>query len=80
MATLYVLDVPEFSVLLEAAQQTGLQLSRKGDYVAVTSEEASLVLRRSRIEARDAVWFAALTGGFNGTVARFDAEELRLEN
>ncbi|MBV7698116.1 hypothetical protein [Streptomyces sp. TRM70350] len=79
MATLYVLDVPEFRTLLDAVASDSATADTVGDYVRVTTAEGPLVLERDRIGARDAVWFSALTGGYSGTMTRFDTAVLRLE-
>ncbi len=79
MATLYVLNVPEFSALLDAVTSDSAVTETVGDYLRVTSDEGPLILERGRIGARDAVWFSALTGGYRGTMAKFDESELRLE-
>ncbi|MBG0853556.1 hypothetical protein I2W78_17310 [Streptomyces spinoverrucosus] len=80
MATLYILDVPEFRALLDAVTSDTATTETVGDYVCVTTAEGPLVLERERIGARDAVWFSALTGGYSGTMARFDKSVLRLED
>lgn len=80
MATLYILNVPEFSALLEAVTSTTVVTETVGDYLSVTSEGEPLVLERDRIGARDAVWFSAVTGGYSGTMATFDKSVLRLED
>lgn len=80
MATLYVLNVPEFSSLLHAVTSTTVATRTVGDYLSVTSVGEPLVLERDRIGARDAVWFSALTGGYSGTMVTFDKSTLRLED
>ncbi|MBB6418598.1 hypothetical protein [Streptomyces sp. AK010] len=80
MATLYVLDVPEFRTLLDAVTSDSATTDTVGDYVRIATAEGPLVLERDRIGARDAVWFSALTGGYCGTMARFDESVLRLED
>ncbi|WP_431990656.1 hypothetical protein [Streptomyces albogriseolus] len=80
MATLYILDVPEFRTLLDAVASDTATTRTVGDYVRVSCETGPLVLERARVGARDAVWFSALTGGYSGTMARFDESELRLED
>ncbi|MFC9057724.1 hypothetical protein ACFTXB_06660 [Streptomyces sp. NPDC057074] len=80
MATLYVLNVPEFAPLLDAVTTESARTDAVGDYLRVTSDGGPLVLERARVGARDAVWFSALTGGFSGTMTRFDKAVLQLEN
>ena len=70
MATLYVLDVPEFAPLVRAAG-TSLKV---GDYFAISAQE--IRIRRKATGLRKAVWYGALTGGFEGRLRRFDDDEL----
>jgi hypothetical protein len=75
MATLYVLDVPEFAPFVEAAGKVnGVRVSRIGDYVALKAGE--LRISRKATGLRRAVWYGALTGGFEGRLQRFDDDEL----
>lgn len=73
MATLYVLDVPEFAPFVEVAQAI-LRVSKKGDYFALAGEE--IRISRKATGLRRAVWYGALTGGFEGSLRRFDDDEL----
>lgn len=79
MPTLYVMDVPEFVSLAGMAVGSDVTTRPLGDYIEVSSPADRLVLRRDLAEVRPAVWFAALTGGFVGSVARFDEHELWLD-
>ena len=73
MATLYVLDVPEFAALVAAARDT-LEVNRHGDYFALAGGE--IRISRKATGLRKAVWYGALTGGFEGALRRFDDDEL----
>jgi hypothetical protein len=74
MATLYVLDVPEFAPLL-AAKSDGVRVARHGpDYFALSGERIRIARKATGL--RKAVWYGALTGGFEGTLLRFDDDEL----
>lgn len=76
---LYVLDAPEFSPLIQAAEQaSGVQLEKLGNgYWKVTAEDA-LVFERKQLGFVPALWNAALTGGFVGKVSEFDRYRLQL--
>jgi hypothetical protein len=75
MATLYVLDVPEFAPLVQAASGIeGVRMSSLKDYKVLTASE--LRIPRKATGLRRAVWYGALTGGFEGTLRRFDDDEL----
>jgi hypothetical protein len=73
MATLYVLDAPEFAALVGAARNS-LDVGKNGDYFAVRGEE--IRISRKATGLRKAVWYGALTGGFEGALRRFDDDEL----
>ena len=73
MATLYVLDVPEFAALVAAARSC-LDVTKRGDYFAVRGGE--IRISRQATGLRKAVWYGALTGGFEGALRRFDDDEL----
>ncbi len=73
MATLYVLDVPEFAPFVGAAQAS-LRVSKKGDYFVLAGEEIRIARKATGL--RRAVWYGALTGGFEGSLQRFDDDEL----
>ncbi|MCS8129856.1 VOC family protein [Pseudomonas aeruginosa] len=76
---LYVLDAPEFSPLVQAAEQAaGVQLERLGNgYWKITAEEA-LLFERKKLGFVPALWNAALTGGFVGQVSEFDRYRLQI--
>ena len=70
MPTLYVLDVPEFAPLVRAAATT----RKLGDYFAISGQEIRIARKATGL--RKAVWYGALTGGFDGNLRRFDDDEL----
>lgn len=74
MATLYILDVPEFAPLVQIARGAGMHISRQTDYFALSSDE--IRIPRKATGLRRAVWYGALTGGFEGALRRFDDDEL----
>jgi len=78
MADLYIMNVPEFSVLADAARRCGAIVTDLGDYLHASSPTRRLAIRRED-QVRPAIWFAALTGGYTGTITRFDADELWLD-
>lgn len=78
MTALYVLDIPEFAVFVRAAEAQGLCVARAGDYVEV-SGAGRLTITRTQANVRPAVWFAALTGGFQGRLVALDDDRLILD-
>ncbi|WP_454743947.1 VOC family protein [Cupriavidus necator] len=78
-ALLYVLDVPEFAPLVEAARKDGrchVEGTTKG-YWCIRSSE-SIVFERKALGFVPALWNASLTGGFGGDVKLFDRYRLEI--
>lgn len=79
MASIYVLDVPEFAGLVRHARtqpdhavtDTGLGYTR-------ISRAGELVFDRRTIGFFPAIWYAALCGGFEGEVAEHGRDTLRI--
>jgi hypothetical protein len=80
MPTLYVMDVPEFAPIAEAARRANAAVRTAGDYIELSSAPRLVIQRRLAGGIRPAIWFAALTAGFVGAIARFDEEELWLDD
>jgi hypothetical protein len=49
-----------------------------GDYLEATSAAPEVVLPHAHTGVRPSIWFAALTGGLDGRIVRFDHDELCL--
>ncbi len=77
--TLYVMNVPEFAPLVVAARDGGAEIRNIGDYLEVSRAHRLVLRREAAAQVRPAIWFAALTGGFVGKIAKFDDAELWLE-
>lgn len=79
MSGFYVLDVPEFSPLVEAAREN--PRCRVHDVVAgyryVEFDDDVTILRR-QTGLKEAVWFGCLTAGLDGKIAEFTSDRLRL--
>jgi len=75
----YVLDVPEFSSLCNAAMKSGRCVlhPKRGHYRFVEFENEIEILRRDT-QMAEAVWYGCLTGGLDGKIAHFDSERLKL--
>jgi len=79
-ASLFVLDVPEFSALLETARA-------RADHAVTPVEDGyvridgapGLQFSRKALGFKPAVWYGAATGGLTGRIARFDMDELVIE-
>jgi hypothetical protein len=75
---LFVLDVPEFSPVIEQAGRSAQSRRKVGDYVEFSSTRAIVVDRRAA-RVRRAVWFSSVAALDGGKLAQFDADELRIE-
>ena len=79
MVVLYVLDVPEFLAIVEAARklpECTISKSEKGYYKIVSPIE--IVLNRKAMNMKPAVWYGLFTGGLNGEIAEFGREQVRV--
>ena len=79
MSGFYVLDVPEFAPLVEAARNNPrcrVQQVRAG-YRLVEFDDTVTIERRDT-GLKEAVWFGCLTAGLDGKIAEFTSERLRL--
>ncbi|WP_447919760.1 VOC family protein [Achromobacter aegrifaciens] len=79
-AAIYVLDVPEFKALLDAADATPGYATKPADngYVRIVGNPG-LRFQRKELGFKPAVWYGALTGGLNGRIAQFDMDVLAIE-
>ena len=79
MVVLYVLDVPEFMPIVDAARrrpECRIEHSAKGYYRVESAAE--IVLNRREMQTKPAVWYGLFTGGMNGEIAEFGREEVRV--
>ena len=74
MPSLFVLDVPEFAPLIAGAA-SGHAVRRRGGYAMIEAAD-KIVVERSRSGLGDAVWYGALTGGYQGRIVEFSADRL----
>ena len=79
MVVLYVLDVPEFLPIVEAARQIPdctISPPQRG-YWRVASP-TDIILNRKAMQMKPAVWYGLFTGGMNGEIAEFGRDEVRV--
>jgi hypothetical protein len=74
MPSLFVLDVPEFAPLIAAASADH-RVRRQRGYAMIESPE-TIVVERRKSGLGDAVWYGALTGGYEGRIVEFSADRL----
>jgi hypothetical protein len=78
MVRIFVLDVPEFQPLVDAARKQGGSVRVLGpqhNYYRIESD-TELRFGRRALGFKPAVWHGALTGGLRGRIAHFDNDEL----
>lgn len=79
MTTLYVLDVEDFRPLAEVAgAHLDVTVRRRGPYFEVSSAGA-ITIDRAATRTRNAVWFSSVAAVADGTVTRWDKDELVIE-
>ncbi|GAA5233110.1 VOC family protein [Verticiella sediminum] len=79
-ASLFVLDVPEFSALVRSAREReGYAVTRVEDGYLRIDGAPALSFSRKALGFKPAVWYGAATGGLSGRIARFDMDELVIE-
>ncbi|MFM0019457.1 VOC family protein [Paraburkholderia azotifigens] len=77
VASVFVLDVPEFSALIDAANATdGYTATRVNDGYIRIDGAPGITFERKALGFKPAVWYGALTGGLVGSIERFDADKL----
>lgn len=74
MPSLFVLDVPEFAPLIAGSANVHA-VRRRGGY-AMIEAAGTIVIERSRSGLGEAVWYGALTGGYEGRIVEFSADRL----
>jgi catechol 2,3-dioxygenase-like lactoylglutathione lyase family enzyme len=76
-ASAFVLDVPEFRPLIDAAKARGgyTTTTLANGYTRIDGNP-TLQFNRKELGFKPAVWYGVLTGGFAGRIERFDMNEL----
>jgi hypothetical protein len=76
MPSLYVLDVPEFAPLIEAARRkAGLEIvGPKAGYFRIAADD-QLRIQRAETGLPEALWFGAFTAGYDGEELVIDSEQ-----
>lgn len=76
---LYVLNVPEFSALIEAARsQPGCKVSEANDdYLTIDAQEP-IEFHRKQLNLKPAVWYGLFTGGLRGRIESFGRDTVRI--
>jgi len=79
MAGFYVLDVPEFRPLLEAARRhPACQVHPLAAGYTFVEFATAIEITRAATGLPPALWFGCLTAGLDGKITEFTEETLRL--
>lgn len=79
MSGFYVLNVPEFASLVEAAMKSGrCRLHPRIGHYQFVEFENEIEILRSDTRMNEAVWYGCMTGGLDGKISCFDSERLKL--
>ncbi|BAO86460.1 hypothetical protein BSFA1_14830 [Burkholderia sp. SFA1] len=75
---IFVLNVPEFSTLIDAARKLAkCRVEDQGDYTVIRATEPVSFERRA-LGLRPAVWYGLFTGGLNGRIECYDRDVVRI--
>lgn len=77
MATLFVLDVEDFTTFWQQAKGDDLKVTHQGTYVRLDFAN-ELVVDRVSTGLRHAVWYSAIAGVHGAHVEQFDKVQLKL--
>ena len=77
MATIFVVDVPEFAPVIEAARAMAsckVSTVRKG-YVTIETF-GEVTFSRKAMQLKPALWYGIFTGGLDGEIKSFGRDEV----
>lgn len=75
---IFVLNVPEFSTLIDAARRLeSCHVDDHGDYTVISAAEPVSFERRA-LGLKPAVWYGLFTGGLNGRIECYDRDVVRI--
>ncbi|VVD71765.1 glyoxalase [Pandoraea soli] len=75
---LFVLNVPEFAPLTEAARQLpSCRVEAHGDYTVISSD-VPIAFERRALGLKPAVWYGLFTGGLDGRIESYERDIVRI--
>ncbi|SAK74119.1 glyoxalase [Caballeronia temeraria] len=75
---IFVLNVPEFASLIDAARKLAIcRVEERGEYTEISATEPVSFERRA-LGLKPAVWYGLFTGGLNGRIECFDRDVVRI--
>lgn len=78
MVRIYVLNVPEFLPLVDAARLIDHAEVKNGEYYFRIDARDELVFERKAMKMKPAVWYGAFTGGLDGEIVEFGRDTVRV--
>lgn len=79
MPRLYVVDVPEFRPVVEAAQKQPdytVTAARKGYWMIESA--GPMTFNRKQMQMKPALWYGMFTGGLDGEIAEWGRETVTI--
>jgi len=75
---IFVLNVPEFASLTEAARRLpSCHVETLGDYTVISSD-VPIAFERRALGLKPAVWYGLFTGGLNGRIESYERDVVRI--
>jgi hypothetical protein len=75
---IFVLNVPEFAVLVQAARRLPqCRVEESGDYMVISADEP-VVFERRALGVKPAIWYGLFTGGLDADIEYFERDAVRL--
>lgn len=79
MPTIYVIDLPEFRPIVDAARQCEYSVSGPEAGYWTIYDTHEIRFERKKLNFGPALWNTALAGGIRGTLVAFDSNALVLK-
>ena len=78
MSEIFVLDVPEFRPLVDAARKyPKYTITQSGEYFSIRGD-GEIIINRKDVMMDEAVWYGALIGGFQGHIDSFTSDVIHI--
>lgn len=80
MTTLFILDVPENTPVVDvASRDAAVTVDRVGPYFRIASESPIIIDRRAT-GCRHAVWYSSVAGLGGSRITQWDKDAMRIES
>jgi len=78
MVSVYVLNVPEFLPMVEAARNMDGVRIKEGHMYTRLEADSSITFNRKHMKMKPAIWYGIFTGGIDGEILDFGRDEVRV--